>query len=241
MDPIKLYRTLSGLPRFVKGWLDFRRSYSGQMKFFPCLQDLHDKAGATENEYFWQDLYVARKVCGANPEKHVDVGSRIDGFVSSVASFREIEVVDIRPLPDIPGIIFRQADLTIDDPSLSDHCDSLSCLHALEHFGLGRYGDRVNSEGHKTALKNMARMLVNEGTFYLSTPIGRERVEFNGHRVFDPRSLVEIAGDYGLRLKELACFEGGRAIRECQDPGRELDVLREFPYVLGIFTFQKLI
>ena len=33
-----------------------------------------------------------------NLKRHVDIGSRLDGFVAHVASFREIEVLDIRPL-----------------------------------------------------------------------------------------------------------------------------------------------
>ena len=37
-------------------------------------------------------------IYAARPEKHVDVGSRVDGFVAHVASFREIEVFDVRPI-----------------------------------------------------------------------------------------------------------------------------------------------
>ena len=31
---------------------------------------------------------------------------------------------------------------------LIECCDSLSCLHTVEHIGLGRYGDPVNCDGH---------------------------------------------------------------------------------------------
>jgi len=42
----------------------------------------------------------------------VDIGSRVDGFVAHVASFREIEVFDIRPITTkVPGATFIQADL----------------------------------------------------------------------------------------------------------------------------------
>lgn len=93
---------------------------------------------------------VARAIHTAKPVKHVDIGSRVDGFVAHVASFREIEVFDVRPISTaVPGVLFRQADL-MDSPSLpadtegGGYCDSLSCLHAIEHFGLGRYGDTVD-------------------------------------------------------------------------------------------------
>jgi hypothetical protein len=31
-----------------------------------------------------------------NPVRHIDIGSRIDGFVANVAAFRKIEVLDVR-------------------------------------------------------------------------------------------------------------------------------------------------
>lgn len=62
--------------------------------------------------YFLQDLTVARWIRDAAPTRHVDVGSRIDGFVANVATFREIEVLDIRPAPgEVAGVIFHQLDL----------------------------------------------------------------------------------------------------------------------------------
>lgn len=238
-DPNKTYRSLVGLPRFARAWLAFRKSYSGKVGLLPCLHDWDDKAGAVESEYFWQDLYVARKIYQANPDRHVDIGSRIDGFVAHVASFRPIEVIDIRPLPTIPGVTFTQADLTKADLSLSIQCDSLSCLHALEHFGLGRYGDAIDPDGYKTALQNMANMLAPYGLFYLAVPVGRERVEFNGRRVFDPRTIVSLAGENGLQLKEFAWRSDGRSIQKSSDPGTDFHLLGTMRYALGIFVFQK--
>lgn len=51
----------------------------------PCLHDRYEEAGTTESEYFWQDLLVARMIHDAEPQKHVDIGSRVDGFVAHVA------------------------------------------------------------------------------------------------------------------------------------------------------------
>ena len=76
------------------------------------------------------------------------MGSRIDGFVAHVAAFREIEVFDIRPLTHkIPGVVFRRVDILDLPEALENYCDSLSSLHALEHVGLGRYGDPIDAEG----------------------------------------------------------------------------------------------
>lgn len=86
------------------------------------------------------------------------------------------------------------------DTSFDGYTDSLSCLHAFEHFGLGRYGDDVRADGHVRALENMTRMLRPGGQLYLSVPIGPQRVEFDAHRVFSVKYMLELlAKDYELR------------------------------------------
>lgn len=240
IDVRRLVRSLRGLPRYVADWFRFRREYRGKLGFLPCLYDWYEENGATQNEYFWQDLYVARKIYDDNPEKHVDVGSRVDGFVAHVASFREFEVFDIRPVTSqIPGVIFRQADLMNPPASLVEYCDSLSCLHALEHFGLGRYGDPIDPQGYVAALANLAKMLRPGGLFYLSVPIGQERVEFNAHRIFNPLSLVRCAVENGLLLREFAWIRAGQTLVQSVSPERDMEELSKLPYSLGIFTFVK--
>jgi len=85
---------------------------------------------------------VARKIFHNNPKKHIDIGSRQDGFVAHVASFREIKLLDIRPQSSVvKNISFKQAYLTQSSFQLINCSDSISSLHAIEHFGLGRYND----------------------------------------------------------------------------------------------------
>jgi hypothetical protein len=228
------------VPRFIVDWMIFRKSYKGKLSLFPCLYDWYEEGGSTKGEYFWQDLHVARKIHISNPVKHVDVGSRIDGFVAHVASFREVYVFDIRPVTsDIPGIVFKQADLMSELNSLTNYCDSLSCLHALEHFGLGRYGDPINTQGYVVGLENMAKLLKLGGMFYLSVPIGVERVEFNAHRIFDPESLVQLAKNNGLLLREFAWIEAGKALNQSSNFDQDISLVSKMQYSLGIFTFIK--
>lgn len=164
IDLIKIFCSIRGICRYLADLIYFRKIFTGRLELVPCLHDWHEEGGVTKNEYFWQDLLVARKIFSAKPDKHVDIGSRVDGFVAHVASFREIEVFDIRPISTIiPGVIFRQADLMNFHESIVDYCDSLSCLHALEHFGLGRYGDPIDPKGHESGVCNMSRMLRSGG------------------------------------------------------------------------------
>jgi hypothetical protein len=242
-DPRKTLRSLRGLPRYLRDLLRFRANFSGRMDFVPCLHDWYEEGGTTKSEYFWQDLIVARWIFVAKPQRHVDIGSRVDGFVAHVASFRDIEVFDVRPIStQIPGVVFKQADLMRCDSlpiSVSGYCDSLSCLHAIEHFGLGRYGDPIDPVGHERGIANMVLLLKPGGIFYLSTPIGQERVEFNAHRVSDPRKVIRLVESHGLALHQLTVIGSGGVVREVQATTEALQDLAKATYNLGIFIFTK--
>ena len=206
-NPRKAVRATRQLFCYFRDWQTLKRQeHSAVNKFpwgkpYPCLADKSSDSGAAKGHYFHQDLLVARRIHQNSPHVHVDVGSRIDGFVAHVAAFRPIEVFDIRPLSStIPNIRFVQADLMapLKDP-LIDYCDSVSCLHALEHFGLGRYGDPVNYDGYLLGLDSLRSLLKKGGKLYLSVPIGPQRIEFNAHRVFSVDYLLKcIAGKYRL-------------------------------------------
>lgn len=164
-------------------------------KPYPLLNDAGDNAGGCHQHYTQQDLHVAQRIFANAPEKHVDVGSAINGLVTHVASFRPIEIIDIRPFPQqLKNVHFRQANLmdTESVAALAGCTDSLSCLHTIEHFGLGRYGDPIDWDGHLKGLANLTTLLRPGGKFYFSTPIGPGRIEFNAHRVFNLRHLLEI-------------------------------------------------
>ena len=246
IDIQKLFRSLRGLNAFAKDWRRFKSVYHGEMRLMPCLHDRYDESGIAKGEYFWQDLSVAQWVASSRPAKHVDVGSRIDGFVAHVASFREIEVFDVRPISNqIPGVIFKQVDFmqssVSDNLGASDgYCDSLSCLHALEHFGLGRYGDPIDVHGYEKGIANLAKILKPKGRLYLSTPIGRQRVEFNANWVFNPHTIIQTAHANGFQLIELHTLNtSGTGLLQVDLSKPALDNLAEHHYNLGIFIFMK--
>lgn len=169
---------------------------------YPIWADYRKQAGSSGGDYFHQDLLVASFIYENKPQKHIDVGSRIDGFVAHVAAFRKIQVLDIRPLSPLghSNIEFIQADLMKDDNCLP-RADSVSCLHAIEHFGLGRYGDPVDPFGHQKGFLNLVSMLEDGGTLYISFPIGRKNeVHFNAHRVFHPSDILSWRASKQLHL-----------------------------------------
>lgn len=171
---------------------------------YPIWSDFSDNAGSNKGHYFHQDLLVANMISLSNPIRHIDIGSRIDGFVAHVAAFRKIEVIDIRPLePSVhKNILFSQLDL-MSDQSLNETTDSISCLHAIEHFGLGRYGDPISPVGHIIGFKNILSLLEQNGTLYISFPItsANTKVYFNAHRVFNYKEILSWHGSEKLVLK----------------------------------------
>lgn len=197
MEPAKVKALFRGLPTYLRNLSELKRGLRGSndfpiAKFTPYFfQERFESGGSASGHYFHQDLLIARRIFERQPERHLDVGSRVDGFVAHVAVFREIEVFDIRPLTSkTPNLIFRQLDLMHPGEGWEDACDSLSCLHALEHMGLGRYGDPVDARGHEKALRNLMSFVRPGGTFYLSVPIGPQRIIFDANRVFAPRTIM---------------------------------------------------
>jgi hypothetical protein len=240
IDLGRLGRAFWALPGFLLDLKNFRKDCRQPIVIKPCMHDRKEEGGAASGEYFWQDLYIARKIFQARPEKHVDIGSRFDGFVSHVASYREIEVIDIRPIQaTIPGVTFRRMNMMSGGHQLQDYCDSVSCLHALEHFGLGRYGDPLDVDGHIKGLQNLVQLLKVYGRLYLSVPVGLERVEFNANRVLCPENLLQMAETMGLSLDSLGWIAPGGGIAESTDPRADILRLKKMHYALGIFIFTK--
>jgi hypothetical protein len=230
--------------RKLKYWLKFRTDKAAFVakggsvaKIYPILDDYYKPAGTATGHYFHQDLHVASMIHKAAPARHIDVGSSVEGFVAHVASFRDIEVFDIRPLA-VQGhsqIRFVQGNLMELDSRLIECCDSLSCLHALEHFGLGRYGDPIDPEGHLKGFANLCKMLKPGGTFYLSFPIGSSGVHFNAHRVFAPTEPLQWMADH-FELLRFDHVDDRGDLHLNADPAQ----IKQPTYGCGIYTMRKL-
>ncbi len=196
LDIRKLIYTFRGIPGFITDYISLKKEVNQlifPMKFYPILDDKYKQGGTAKGHYFHQDLLVAQKIYKAKPVRHIDIGSRVDGFIAHLATFRKVEILDIREINStIENIKFLQANMMDMKKELYESCDSLSSLHALEHFGLGRYGDPVDYNGHLKGFENMYNILQPNGVFYFSVPIGEQRIEFNAHRVFAIRYLLDM-------------------------------------------------
>ena len=198
LNPIKFFFTIKGLPKYIRDLSilksDIKKYHFFKItKFIPIINEWNDQAGDAKGHYFHQDLFVSQLIYNDNPRNHIDIGSRIDGFVAHVAAYRKIQIMDIRNINiKHKNISFIKADLMNIQTDLLNSADSISCLHALEHFGLGRYGDNIDYFGYLKGFENITGMLSKGGKFYFSVPIGKQRIEFNAHRIFSLNYLISL-------------------------------------------------
>ena len=250
IDPRKAVAAAKGMPSYRRERIEFRRQgmksrYGLEFSMglpAPFLTDRFEQAGQASGHYFHQDLLVAREIFRRKPVRHIDVGSSIYGFVSHVATFREIEVLDVRPIDQpVEGIHFVQHDIMTSNADWEGVCDSASCLHALEHFGLGRYGDPIDYDGWRRGLVGLTRLLTSGGTLYLSVPTGQsQRIDFNAQRIFSLPFLREVLSE-DFRIERLAFVDDeGFLTPDCEAYSREADESYNADYGCSIWILTKL-
>ena len=242
-NPLKFIRAVTNIPYYFYSLFKFffkNRSLFKIKSILPVLSDRNDFAGDSKGVYFKQDLIVSRKIFLKKPANHVDFGSRIDGFVSNIASFMDLDVSDIRSLEsDFPQINFKKADLSNPNLKVDKKYDSVSSLHALEHFGLGRYGDPINPDGHLTGFKNIINHMSNNATLYFSVPIGKLSVAFNAHRIFSIEYLIAMFENHKLKCIEFDYIDDNGKIFMNQKLLDGFESNYGCNYGCGIFTLQK--
>jgi Caenorhabditis protein of unknown function, DUF268 len=239
--PRILLRSLAAAPTFLSDWFKYQRLNSTpqfRLKLrdaFPILTDRHASAGLADGVYFHQDLWAARKIFQKRPRGHVDIGSRVDGFVAHILAFMPVTIVDIRPLiSKVQGLTFLQDDATLLSMLADNSVSSLSSLHAAEHFGLGRYSDPIDPDACFKFMDSLQRVLALDGKLYFSVPVGRERVEFNAHRVFSPGTI--LARFSKLKLDSFSYVGDDGSLYENTAP---LD-LPNSEMACGLFEFTKI-
>lgn len=240
VDPLKAFNSIRGLPYFVRDFLSYQELAKSDKRalpvsaYYPVMHERFAANGNIDTHYLFQDLWAARLIYKAKPERHVDIGSSIMGFVSHLLTFREVELVDVRPLElGISGLSCTVTDATTMAAYQDNSLESISTLHAGEHFGLGRYGDPVDPVAHIKFMKSLTRVLKPGGKLYYAVPCGIERLVFNAHRVLSYTTIIETFG--GLELRSFSCVTDNNVY--CENCG--FDMIEKQNYGCGMFEFSK--
>lgn len=188
--------------------LDKERRFAMNLKdIYPCVKDKTVSTGF-DRHYVYHTAWAARKVREINPEFHIDISSSLY-FSSIVSAFVPVKFYDYRPPNlELNDLSVEKADI-LSLPFGDNSVSSLSCMHTVEHIGLGRYGDAINPDGDIKAIKELKRVLAPGGNFLFVVPIGKPRIEFNAHRVYSYEQIMEYFSDLNLREFTLIPEESG--------------------------------
>jgi len=195
-------------PAFYSEFKSFKKMSNGNIRFsmdandiYPCMGDRTALTGF-DRHYIFHPAWAARILKEINPDFHIDISSTLT-FCTIVSAFIPVKFYDYRPAPlNLSNLDSLQGDLHA-LPFPDANVSSLSCMHVIEHIGLGRYGEPLDPDGDLKSFNELIRVLKIGGDLLFVTPIGgRARIMFNAHRIYTYSQILD--NFKGLKLKEFA-------------------------------------
>ncbi|MCR5877640.1 DUF268 domain-containing protein [Phenylobacterium sp. J367] len=189
-----------------------------------------------DRHYIYHLAWAVRLMRRLNPRRHVDFSSSLY-FPAMASAWHEIEFCDIRPPElELPGLTLRKENLmqlSFADGSLP----SVSCMHVLEHVGLGRYGDPLDYDGDLKGMRELARVTAPGGDLLVVVPVGAAAViQFNAHRIYRFADVPEIfARDFDVVEQVLIPEKGPAGLV----PSPTVDQLARERYGCGCYWLRK--
>ena len=174
-----------------------KHSPASLMTVYPRISDKTSKT-PFEKQYVYHTAWAARCVQKNNPSKHTDFGSLLY-FSTIVSAFVPVDFYDYRPaeisLPHLSSTFGNLVDIVLE----SDSLESVSCMHTIEHIGLGRYGDPIDPDGDLQAIDELKRVVRPGGSLLIVVPMGKlQHTEFNGHRVYEYEMFVSYFDGFSV-------------------------------------------
>ena len=202
--------------------------------FFPQIKDKTIETGF-DRHYVYHTAWAARKVKTIAPAKHIDISSSLY-FCAIVSAFVDVDFYDYRPAKlNLSNLKSLHGDLH-KLPFESKTVQSISCMHTIEHIGLGRYGDPLDVDGDIKAIDELKRVVTVGGNLLFVTPVGRPKIEFNAHRIYSYEQIMSYFE--GFELKEFSLipeYEKNGGLIEHADP----NLVNKERYACGCFWFVK--
>ncbi|WP_373032460.1 DUF268 domain-containing protein [Sulfurovum sp.] len=194
--------------KIFKNYLDYRKEYkifkatNGQRFLvedkdkYPLLND-KSKTTGFDKHYVYHTAWAARKLQEISPKEHIDISSLLY-FSTIVSAFIPIRFYDFRPAHiELDNLHCEHADVTA-LPFEDNSINSLSCMHVVEHIGLGRYGDPIDINGDLKAISELKRVLSRKGSLLFVVPIGLPKIMFNAHRIYSYDQICSYFEEFEL-------------------------------------------
>ena len=234
-DPVWAVRGTIGYFRYFKDWYRYSRMQGASpIRLRDTYPVVHDRTSAThiDAHYFYVNGWAMRRIVAAPPRYHVDIGSQVI-FPNLLGAVVPVIFVDYRPLEArVTGVQCVGGNL-LALPFADRALPSTSCLHVIEHIGLGRYGDPLDPEGTRKAARELVRVLAPGGNLFLAVPVGQPRLCFNAHRIHEARAIREMMPE--LELVEFSgVHDDGRYVERV-----DLSVFQDSEYACGFFWFRR--
>lgn len=199
---------------------------------------LLDKTSTTsfDRHYVFHTAWASRMLAESRPSLHIDISSSLY-FVANASAFIRMEFYDYRPAPlGLSNLECKRADL-LSLPFETGAVESISCMHVVEHVGLGRYGDPLDYDGDLKAVAELKRVVRPGGQLLFVVPMGRDSIiQFNAHRIYSYEHVMSFFE--GFRLREFAFIPDdpaqGGLVRQASP-----ELTRQSYYGCGCFCLEK--
>ena len=204
---VKAFLTaIHALPSYIRSFRAFRKLSGEELRWRETIPRLLDSTPSSpfDPHYFYLSAWAMKHIDMSPDTLHVDIGGPVN-LAACMASRRPTAFLDYRPLDaDLAELYSIGGDL-LQLPFRDRSLESLSCLHVVEHVGLGRYGDALDPEGTRKACRELERTLAPGGVLLIALPVGRPGVHFNAHRIHSPAQVIHMMPD--LRLVEFSLVD----------------------------------
>lgn len=236
---IKLFNPLIEYYKTIKDFIKFNSlSTKNKAKWQHRKIIINENTPLTkfDSHYIMFPAWAIRTVKQLNPRLHIDISSTLH-FCTTISSIVPTEFYDFRPAKiDLPNLSCAKADLT-KLQFASNSIESISCMHVVEHIGLGRYGDPIDPKGDLKAISELQRVVAPNGHLLLVVPLGKDRIVFNAHRIYSHDTILSLFKS-GFELVDFSLIvDKNETAKIIQFPS---DVeLNDINYGCGCYCFRK--
>jgi SAM-dependent methyltransferase len=225
--------------RFIKMFFHYRLMCDRLNLQRPRLKDISGVFGEPKTDHpfdaniLFPTAWASRIIKKYMPVIHYDISSDLN-FIATISAFVPVKYYEYRNLDFVLGNVeLHKIDINA-LPFLDNSISSLSCLHVIEHIGLGRYGDPIDPDGANKAFRELNRVISVGGNLLFVVPMGFPRTRFNADRIYDRAQIESHFPNFRIMNFFLLKDNGNCLIENANN-----EIVRQQKYGLGCFWMQK--